>query len=130
MLEVRDVTKIYNAGKITEHRLFEHFSLTVEQGQFVAIVGSNGSGKSALARALSGELTLLSGQRENTFARVTRLSFEQLQKLHLCGVKLHPDFQNFPIDDPRAYPMYDMIQSSGLPILMHMGDARSDFSQP
>ena len=40
MLEVRDVTKIYNAGKITEHRLFEHFSLTVEQGQFVAIVGS------------------------------------------------------------------------------------------
>lgn len=56
--------------------------------------------------------------------------FEQLQQLHLCGVKLHPDFQNFPIDDPRAYPMYDMIQSSGLPILMHMGDARSDFSHP
>jgi molybdate transport system ATP-binding protein len=46
-----------------------------------AFVGSNGSGKSALARALSGELTLLSGQRECTFSRITRLSFEQLQKL-------------------------------------------------
>jgi molybdate transport system ATP-binding protein len=46
-----------------------------------AFVGSNGSGKSALARALSGELTLLSGQYENRFSRVTRLSFEQLQKL-------------------------------------------------
>ena len=56
--------------------------------------------------------------------------FEQLQKLHLHGVKLHPDFQRFPIDDPAAYPMYDMIQSAGLPILMHMGDARSDLSHP
>ena len=45
MLEVRDITKIYNPGTLTEQRLFEHFSLTVEEGQFVAIVGSNGSGK-------------------------------------------------------------------------------------
>lgn len=56
--------------------------------------------------------------------------FEQLQSLHLKGVKLHPDFQRFPIDDPAAYPMYDLIQESGLPILMHMGDARSDLSHP
>ena len=45
MLEVRDITKIYNPGTLTEQRLFEHFSLTVDEGQFVAIVGSNGSGK-------------------------------------------------------------------------------------
>lgn len=56
--------------------------------------------------------------------------FQQLQKLHLKGIKLHPDFQNFPIDDPEAYPMYDMIQESGLPILMHMGDSRTDLSHP
>ena len=55
--------------------------LTVGAGESWAFVGSNGSGKSALARALSGELTLLSGQYENRFSRVTRLSFEQLQKL-------------------------------------------------
>ena len=81
MLEVRNITKIYHPGTVTEQRLFENFSLTVEQGQFVSIVGSNGSGKSALARALAGDLTLLSGQRESHFSRVTRLSFEQLQKL-------------------------------------------------
>ena len=46
MLEVRDITKIYNPGTLTEQRLFEHFSLTVEEGQFVAIVGTSGSGKS------------------------------------------------------------------------------------
>lgn len=56
--------------------------------------------------------------------------FSELQKMQLKGIKLHPDFQKFAIDDPRAYPMYDMIQSSGLPILMHMGDSRSDLSHP
>jgi len=56
-------------------------NLTLRSGESWAFVGSNGSGKSALARALSGELTLLSGVRESEFTRTTRLSFEQLQKL-------------------------------------------------
>lgn len=55
--------------------------LSVAAGESWAFVGSNGSGKSALARALAGDLTLLSGQRESHFSRLTRLSFEQLQKL-------------------------------------------------
>lgn len=55
--------------------------LTIAAGDSWAFVGSNGSGKSALARALAGELPLLSGQQENHFSRITRLSFEQLQKL-------------------------------------------------
>lgn len=55
--------------------------LSVAAGESWAFVGSNGSGKSALARALAGDLTLLSGQRDSLFSRVTRLSFEQLQKL-------------------------------------------------
>jgi molybdate transport system ATP-binding protein len=41
----------------------------VAAGESWAFVGSNGSGKSALARALAGELTLLSGQRESHFSR-------------------------------------------------------------
>ena len=46
MLELRDMTKIYNAGTVTELTLFDRFNLTVEDGQFVSIVGSNGSGPS------------------------------------------------------------------------------------
>ena len=56
MLEVRDITKIYNPGTLTEQRLFEHFSLTVEEGQFVAIVGSNGSGKTSLLNIICGDV--------------------------------------------------------------------------
>lgn len=55
--------------------------LTLRAGESWAFVGSNGSGKSALARALAGELPLLSGSRDATFTRIARLSFEQLQKL-------------------------------------------------
>lgn len=61
MLEVRDITKIYNPGTITEHCLFNHFSLTVEEGQFVAIVGSNGSGKTSLLNIICGSIPVESG---------------------------------------------------------------------
>ncbi len=67
-------------------RLSDTRTLTIERlalhaGQSWAFVGANGSGKSALAKALAGELTLLKGERQCTFTRVARLSFEQLQKL-------------------------------------------------
>ena len=61
MLEVRDITKTYNPGTVTELRLFEHFSLSVEEGQFVAIVGSNGSGKTSLLNIICGSIPMDSG---------------------------------------------------------------------
>lgn len=61
MLEVRDITKIYNPGTLTEQRLFEHFSLTVEEGQFVAIVGTNGSGKTSLLNIICGSIPIEGG---------------------------------------------------------------------
>ena len=61
MLEVRDITKIYNPGTQTEQRLFEHFSLTVDDGQFVAIVGSNGSGKTSLLNIICGSIPIEAG---------------------------------------------------------------------
>ena len=47
----------------------------------------------------------------------------------LHGIKMHPDSQRFPIDDPRLYPIYDRIQGK-LPVLLHMGDQRYNFSHP
>lgn len=61
MLELRDVTKIYNAGTVTEMTLFDHFNLTVDDGQFVSIVGSNGSGKTSLLNILCGSIPLDGG---------------------------------------------------------------------
>ncbi len=61
MLELRDVTKIYNPGAVTEQRLFQNFSLTVEEGQFVAIVGSNGSGKTSMLNIICGSIPIEGG---------------------------------------------------------------------
>jgi putative ABC transport system ATP-binding protein len=61
MLEIRNITKIYNAGTVTEMTLFDGFDLTVPDGQFVSIVGSNGSGKTSLLNLLCGSIGLDGG---------------------------------------------------------------------
>ncbi|MBQ6586984.1 MAG: amidohydrolase family protein [Coriobacteriales bacterium] len=50
--------------------------------------------------------------------------------LGLQGVKVHPDFQRFYIDDPRLFPLYEQLEERGMKILFHMGDNRYDFSAP
>ena len=54
---------------------------------------------------------------------------EYIMNHGLLGLKMHSDCQVFPIDDPRLYPVYDMVQDK-LPILFHMGDQRYDYSHP
>ncbi|MEB7883585.1 molybdate ABC transporter ATP-binding protein ModF [Serratia fonticola] len=67
--------------RLSDTRTLELDRLDIQSGDSWAFVGANGSGKSALARALSGELTLLKGESHSDFRHVVRLSFEQLQKL-------------------------------------------------
>ena len=54
---------------------------------------------------------------------------EHLISLGLRGVKLHPDIQQFKIDDYRCLKIYELCEGR-LPILMHTGDYRYDFSNP
>jgi len=61
MLEVQHICKTYNPGSVTEMRLFEDFSLSVDDGQFVSIIGSNGSGKTSLLNILCGSIAADSG---------------------------------------------------------------------
>ena len=46
------------------------------------------------------------------------------------GVKLHPDFQTFKADHKAAFPIYEYCEASGLPLLIHAGDSRFDFTSP
>lgn len=62
MLELRHIHKYYNPGTINEMCLFEDFNLTVEDGQFVSVVGSNGSGKTSMLNLICGSIGLDSGQ--------------------------------------------------------------------
>jgi len=55
---------------------------------------------------------------------------EELLSLGLKGVKLHPDFQSFEMDGKKSLEMCGKIRDAGLPILVHLGDPRHDFSNP
>lgn len=67
--------------RLSDTRVLRLDELQIHSGDSWAFVGANGSGKSALARALAGDLLLLSGSRSTRFNNAVRLSFEQLQKL-------------------------------------------------
>ncbi|HBI11307.1 MAG TPA: molybdate ABC transporter ATP-binding protein ModF, partial [Franconibacter pulveris] len=67
--------------RLSDTRVLDLASLTLRKGESWAFVGANGSGKSSLARALAGDLTLLKGERRSDFSRINLLSFERLQKL-------------------------------------------------
>ncbi|VEB94104.1 putative molybdenum transport ATP-binding protein ModF [Citrobacter koseri] len=53
--------------RLSDTKTLQLSALTLQAGDSWAFVGTNGSGKSALARALAGELTLLKGERQSQF---------------------------------------------------------------
>ena len=62
MLELRGISKIYNPGTVTELCLFENFSFKVADGEFVSVVGSNGSGKTSMLNIICGSIPVSGGE--------------------------------------------------------------------
>lgn len=54
MLELKGVTKIFNAGTVNENVVLRDINLEVEEGDFISIIGSNGAGKSTLLNVIAG----------------------------------------------------------------------------
>lgn len=58
MLELVNITKNYNPGSVNEICLFRDFHFKVEDGEFVSIVGSNGSGKTSMLNIICGSIDI------------------------------------------------------------------------
>jgi putative ABC transport system ATP-binding protein len=56
VLEIREVTKTFFPGTPNEKIALNSLSLTLQQGDFVTVIGSNGAGKSTLLNVIAGEL--------------------------------------------------------------------------
>ena len=62
MLELNHIRKVYNPGLVTEMCIFDDFSLSVRDKEFVSIVGSNGSGKTSLLNIICGSIPVDKGE--------------------------------------------------------------------
>lgn len=62
MLELKGIHKYYNPGTVNEMCLFRGFDLKIEQGEFLSVVGSNGSGKTSMLNIICGSIPAESGQ--------------------------------------------------------------------
>lgn len=61
MVDLQGISKIFNPGTVNQSQLFHNFSVSVKKGEFMAVVGSNGSGKTTMLNIISGTLTPTSG---------------------------------------------------------------------
>ena len=96
ILQVKNLTHIYSAGTPFEHKALDNVNLTVERGEFVALIGHTGSGKSTLIQHLNGLLrptrgTVLFDGRD-IFESKSRL---RTVRFHVGLLFQYPEYQLF-----------------------------------
>ena len=80
LIDVKDVYKIYNPGENEVHAL-DGVSLTIDRGEFVAIIGQSGSGKSTLMNMLGLLDVCTSGSYELDGVDVSTMTDDQLSEI-------------------------------------------------
>lgn len=73
MLEVKEITKTFNAGTVNEKKALLGVSLTLNEGDFVTVIGGNGAGKSTFLNAIAGVWPVDGGQIIIDGKNITRL---------------------------------------------------------
>ena len=110
LIDIKDIYKIYNEGEESEVRALDGVSLSIDRGEFVAIIGQSGSGKSTLMNIL-GCLDIPSyGDYHLDGVDVTELSDKQLS--HIRNKQIGFIFQGFNL-----IPALDAQENVELPLI-------------
>lgn len=89
LIELDRLSHVYHAGEENEHQALADVSLSIEAGEFVAVLGSNGSGKSTLAKHLDALLLPTSG-----VCRIDGMDTKNLDQVWRIRQKVGMVFQN------------------------------------
>lgn len=109
-LKVKNICKVYGKGE-NQVTALDHASLTIEKGEFVAIIGSSGSGKSTLLHIIGGVDIPTSGKVYLDGQDVYAQSNEKLAIFRRRQVGLIYQFHNL-------IPTLNVVENITLPILM------------
>ena len=114
MLELKNIYKTFNAGTVNEKMALKGLNLTLEDGDFVTVIGGNGAGKSTMLNAIAGVWPVDQGQILIGDADVTKLP-EYKRAKYLGRV-----FQ-----DPMTGTAATMEIQENLALALRRGDSRT-----
>ncbi len=114
MLEIKDVHKTFNPGTINEKKALQGINLTLNDGDFVTVIGGNGAGKSTLLNMITGVYPVDSGSIVIDGIDVTKLP-EYKRAKHFGRV-----FQ-----DPMTGTAADMQIEENLALALRRGKMRT-----
>ena len=81
MLELKNIHKVFNPGTINEKRAIQNLSFTLNDGDFVTVIGGNGAGKSTMLNLIAGVYTADAGSIVLDGADITKLPEYKRAKL-------------------------------------------------
>ena len=73
MLELKDISKTFNPGTVNAKTALHDLNLTLNDGDFVTVIGGNGAGKSTMLNAVAGSITVDTGSIVLDGKDITRL---------------------------------------------------------
>ena len=114
MLELHQVCKTFNPGTVNEKAALNHLSLTLEEGDFVTVIGGNGAGKSTMLNAISGVWPVDAG-----IIRIDGVDVTELSE-HRRAVYLGRVFQ-----DPMVGTAGNMTIEENLALAARRGEKRT-----
>lgn len=113
MLNIDHIEKTFFAGTVNERRALAAVNLTLNEGDFVTVIGSNGAGKSTLLNAISGRYSVDSGTIDIDGRRVNKLKEHQRAK-----------FVGRVFQDPMAGTAPDLTIEQNLALAVRRGQPR------